>query len=228
MEKKVYESCDKAIKILNRKSMKEFNSLKLADFDNLNVIRTVRKMYRKLAKQAEQEYRKVAYDAYMYGMWLCWLEWEERREKAEKMAEKAITKEWVREILEQTDFVTLYRFDSETERKADRLIEAIAVVEGSDERGAALRSMRFNRNDQIDGALRAWSKQVGQYAINVTDYAVLKAFKDAGVEEAEWVTETDHRVCSYCHSMSGKRYKVDEFPSKPHINCRCTAKPVLK
>lgn len=224
MADRVYESCDRAIKVLNRKALKEFNSLKLADFDSLNVIRTVRKMYRKLAKQAEQEYRKVAYDAYMYGMGLC--EFDER--KAERMAEKAVANEWVREILEQTDFVTLYRFDSETARKADRLIEAIAVVEGTDERGAALRSMRFNRNDQIDGALRAWSKQVGQYAINVTDYAVLKAFADAGIEDAEWVTEADQKVCAYCHSMSGKRYRLDEFPSKPHVNCRCTAKPVLK
>ena len=213
-----------AIKVLNRESLKEFNRLKLSDFDNLNVIRTVRKMYRKLAKRSEQEYFDVAHEAYILGLMMC----DVGVKRTEKMAEKAITKEWVREILEQTDFVTLYRFDSETERKADRLIEAIAVVEGSDERGAALRSMRFNRNDQIDGALRAWSKQVGQYAINVTDYAVLKAFKDAGVEEAEWVTETDQRVCSYCRSMSGQRYKVDEFPSKPHINCRCTAKPVLK
>lgn len=224
MADKVYESCDSAIKVLNRVSMKEFSRLKLADFDNLSVIRTVRKMYRKLSKQAEQEYFDVAYDGYIYGLLLCGID----RDKAEKMADKAITSEWVRDILEQTDFVTLYRFDSETARKADRLIEAISVVEGFDDRGAALRSMRFNRNDQIDSALRQWSKQIGQYAINVTDYAVLKAFEDAGIEEAEWITEADEKVCSYCDSMSGKRYRIDEFPSKPHMNCRCTAMPVLK
>ena len=224
MEYKVYESCDTAIKALNRISLKEFSRLKLANFDNLNVIRTVRKMYRKLAKQAEKEYRKVGYDAYIYGMMLCDID----RKKASKMAEKSITEEWIRDILTGTDFVTLYRFDSETVRKADRLIEAIAVVEGSDDRGTALRSMKFNRNDQIDSALRQWSKQIGQYAINVTDYAVLKAFEDAGIEEAEWVTEEDQRVCSYCHSMRGKRYSLEEFPSKPHVNCRCTAIPILK
>ena len=224
MAGKVYDSCDRAIKVLNRVSMKEFSKLKLADFDSLNVIRTVRKMYRKLAKEAEQEYRKVGYDAYLYGMMLCDFD----RKKAVKMAEKAVTAEWVRDILAETDFVTLYRFDSETARKADRLIEAIAAVEGTDDRGAALRSMKFNRNDQIDSALRNWSKQVGQYAINVTDYAVLQAFDDAGIKEAEWETEADQRVCSYCHSLSGKRYPLDEFPSKPHVNCRCTARPVLK
>lgn len=225
MEKKVYESCDRAIRILNRKSLKEFEALKLADFDSVNVIRTVRKMYRKLAKQAEQEYRKVAHDAYMYGLMLCGTEWFE---KAEKMVEKAITKDWVRDILEQTDFVTLYRFDSETERKADRLVEAVGVIEGTGERGVALRNMRFNRNDQIDAALRLWTRQVGQYAINVTDYAMLMAYEDAGVDEAEWVTEKDDKVCAHCGALSGRRFKLDEFPSKPHINCRCSSIPVVK
>lgn len=224
MSDKVYESCDRAIKTMNRKILKEFSALKLADFDNLNVIGTVRKMYRKLSKQAEKEYMKVAHDAYIYGMLMCDMDEKE----AIREAKKEITKEWVMDILDRTDFVTLYRFSSETERKADRLIEAIAIVKSADERGAALRSMRFNRNDQIDSAMRLWSKQVGQYAINVTDYAILQAFEDAGIEEAEWETETDQRVCSYCHSLSGKRYKLDEFPSKPHINCRCTAKPVFK
>lgn len=224
MADKVYEACDRAIKVLNRISMKEFSKLKTADFDGLNVIRTVRRMYRKLAKQAEQEYLGVGYDGYMYGMMLCGID----RKEAVKMADKAITDEWIREILSETDFVTLYRFDSETARKADRLIEAIAAVEGTDDRGAALRNMKYNRNDQIDSALRNWSKQVGQYAINVTDYAVLMAYADAGIEKAEWETEADQRVCTYCHAMNGRRYLLDEFPSKPHVNCRCTARPVLK
>lgn len=221
MEKNVYESCDRAIRILNRKSMKEFESLKLADFDSLNVIRTVRKMYRKLAKQAEEQYRKVAHDAYIYGMFLCGPDWYE---KAERMSTKAVTNEWVRDILEQTDFVTLYRFVSETARKADRLIEAIAVVEGSDERGAALRSMRFNRNDQIDSALRLWSKQVGQYAINVTDYAVLKAFDDAGVDEVMWMSQRDDKVCNVCLERDRRTYALDDVPPK-HLNCRCYLTP---
>lgn len=224
MDSKVYESCDRAIKVLNRVSLKEFSKLKLADFDELSVVRTVKMMYRKLAKQAEKQYRKVAYDAYLFGLMMC--ELDER--EAEKMAEKAITKAWVEDVLHQTDFVTLYRFDSETARKADRLIEAIALVEREDDKGGPIRNMKFNRNDQIDNALKQWSKQTGQYAINMTDYAMMMAFEDAGVEEAEWVTATDQKVCAYCHGMSGKRYKLSEFPTKPHINCRCTAKPILR
>ena len=84
-----------------------------------------------------------------------------------------------------------------------------------------------NRDAQIDFALRQWSKQVGQYAINVTDYAVFQAFEDAGIEEVEWVTEHDQRVCSLCHKMDGKRYRIDEVPSKPHVNCRCTVIPIF-
>ena len=224
MGSEVYEPCDKAIKVLNRVSLKEFSKLKLADFDRLSVIRTVRQMYKRLAKRAEQEYRKVAIEAYCFGFLMC----EPDEIGIAMMAEKAITREWIREILEQTDFVTLYRFDTETARKADRLIEAMAVVENSGEHGAALRNMKFNRNDQIDSALRLWAKQIGQYAINVTDYAILRAFEDAGVEEVEWVTEHDQRVCSHCHSMNGKRYKLENLPTKPHVNCRCTVRPILK
>lgn len=223
MDTGIYGPCDRAIKEMNRSSLKEFSRLKLADFDSLSVIRTIRRMYRKLAKQAEQEYFDVAYDAYILGLIMCGID----AKRTDRMAEKAITKTWVDDVLKQTDFVTLYRFDTETERKADRLIEAIAAVEKADDRGAPIRSMKFNRNDQIDNALKQWSKQVGQYAINMTDYAMLQAFEDAGIDEAEWVTEDDEKVCSFCNSMSGKRYKLSEYPSKPHINCRCYAKPVI-
>ena len=62
----------------------------------------------------------------------------------------------------------------------------------------------------------------------MTDYAVLQAFADAGVEEAEWVTSEDERVCSRCAEMDGNVYRIENYPSKPHPKCRCTAKPVVK
>ena len=117
MADKVYASCDRAIKVLNRESLREFNKLKLADFKSTNVIRTVRKMYRKLAKKAEEEYLDVGYDAYLYAMMMCDID----RKEALKMVDDAITGEWIRQILEETDFVTLYRFDSETASGQSRL-----------------------------------------------------------------------------------------------------------
>ena len=224
MDTRIYGPCDRAIKLMSRRNLKAFGELKLADFDSLSVIRTVRKIYRKAAKEAEKQYFEVAYEAYILGLMMCGI----GARKAGEMADKAITKKWVDDVLTQTDFVTLYRFDTETERKADRLIETISVADDVSGRGDARRNIVINRDAQIDQALKLWVNQLSQYAINMTDYAVLNAFADAGVEEAEWVTSDDERVCARCGAMDGKVYKLDEYPSKPHPRCRCTAKPVLK
>lgn len=224
MAAEIYGPCDEAIKAMNRENLKAFGRLKLANFDELNVIRTVKRVYRKAAKEAEKKYRKIAVEAYLYGLYLCG--WDER--KAEKAAEKAITAEWAHDVLTQTDFVTLYRFDTETERKAERLIEAISGAEDVEGRGAVRRNVVYNRDAQIDQALKLWTNQLAQYAINMTDYALLQAFMDAGVKEAEWVTAEDERVCGKCNELDGNVYRLDDFPSKPHPRCRCTARPVLK
>ena len=224
MEAGIYGPCDRAIKVMNRSNLKAFGQLKMADFDNLNVISTVKKVYRKAAKEAEKHYFEIAYEAYILGLVMCGVDVK----KAGRMADKAITKEWVDDVLTQTDFVTLYRFDKETERKAERLIETIAVTDDVSGRGDARRNIVINRDAQIDQALNLWVNQLSQYAINMTDYAVLNAFDDAGIEEAEWVTAGDEKTCSRCASMDGKKYPLVNFPSKPHPRCRCTARPVLK
>ena len=202
-ELRIYDACDKAIREMNRINLEAFGRLKMAKFDEINIIRTVKAIYTASAKQARKRYYEVAFEAYLLAMALC----DEEPRKAHQMAEKAITEDWVDRILSETDFVTLYRFDSETERKAYRLAEALEVPE--------------HRNLEINRALKAWSKQLGQYAINVTDYAMLEAFADAGVKSVEWVTEEDDRVCAECHSYSGQHFKLDEIPPKPHWNCRC-------
>ena len=224
MDVGIYGPCDRAIKAMNRMNLKAFSKLKLANFDELSVIRTVKKIYRNAAKEAEKEYFTVAYDAYILGAIMCGVDVK----RAEKMAEKAITKAWVDDVLTQTDFVTLYRFDTETERKAERLIEAIAVADDIENRGDARRNIVINRDAQIDQAMKLWVNQLAQYAINMTDYAVLNAFADAGVEEAEWVTEDDEKTCSACRHLDGNVYRLENFPSKPHPRCRCSAKPVIR
>ena len=205
----IYEACDKAIKALDRESVEAFGRLKMAKWDEVNVIRTVKTVYTTIAKHARRRYYEVAFEAYVLGLILCDVE----PGKAHRMAEKAITEEWVAEILARTDAVTLYRFDTETERKAYKLAEALEVAE--------------NRNAEIDKALRYWSQQLGQYAINMTDYAVRQAFRDAEVEEVEWVTAMDERVCSECRSLDGEIFPVDDVPTKPHIKCRCRLIPVM-
>lgn len=194
---------------MNRINLEAFGRLKLAKWDEVNVIRTVVSVYQKSRKQARKRYYEVAFEAYLLAMAMC----EIAPKKAHKMAEKAITEQWVDDILAQTDFVTLYRFDTETERKAYRLAETLEVSE--------------DRDYEIDKALRFWSQQLGQYAINFTDDAVIQAFEDAGVEEVEWMSRKDMKVCNECYALNGQKFKLDEIPTK-HPNCRCTWRPILE
>ena len=205
----IYAACDKAIKAMDRQNLEAFGRLKMAKFDEVNIIRVVKAVYTASAKRARKRYYEVAFEAYLLGMALC----GEDPKKAHRMAEKAITETWIDKVLTETDFVTLYRFDTETERKAYRLAESLEVSE--------------DRDFEINKALRLWSQQVGQYAINVTDYAMIDAFQDAGVEEVEWVSQRDGRVCNECHAYDGQRFRIDEIPPK-HWGCRCYVIPVIE
>ena len=203
----LYAACDRAIKVMNRENLKAFGKLKLAKWDELNVIREVTVLYRKSAQQARKRYYEVAFEAYVLI-----LLWEgEESGKAHKMAEKAIDEKWVDAILKDPDPVTLYSFDAETERKAQKLTETLSVAQ--------------NRDLEIDKALKVWSRQLGQYAINFTDYAMVQAYENAGVEKVEWVTQHDERVCNECGMLDGKVFRLDEVPLK-HWGCRCYLKSV--
>lgn len=206
----IYAAADKAIKAMNRQNVEAFGRLKMAKWDEINVIQTVKAIYGRSEKRARRRYYEIAFEAYLLGMAICGKD----PKIAHQMAEKAITEEWVLEVLSQTDFVTMYRFTTETERKAYRLAEALEVPE--------------TRNQEIDKALRWWSQQVGQYALNVTDYALIQAYTDANAPMAEWITTMDGRECGECHSLNGQVFLIDELPRKPHWGCRCKWKPVFR
>lgn len=206
----VYKACDKAIHAMNRENVEAFGRLKsLAKSDQLNVIRTVVTVYQESARKARKRYRKVGDDAYLLGLLLCGITGQE----ASRMAESAITDEWIATMLSEPDPVTLYSFDAETERKAYRLEEALEVTD--------------DRNAEIDRALRYWSLQLAQYAINATDYALVQAYMDAGIEEVRWITQRDEKVCKECRPRDGKVYPIDEVPVK-HMRCRCLLIPVIE
>jgi len=61
------------------------------------------------------------------------------------------------------------------------------------------------------------------------------AYKESGVvQEMEWASSMDERVCPVCEGLTGKRRKFGEPFSvgiaKPpaHVNCRCWVRPVIK
>lgn len=206
----LYAAADRAIKAMNRENVEAFVRLKLAKWDELSVIRTVKAVYRKADQRARKRYYEVAFEAYLLGMAMC----GEEPKKAHTMAEKAIDEEFIEDMLSETDFVTLYRYDTEIERKMYRLAEAIETG--------------VNTNAEIDKALRFLSLMLGQYALNATDYAVVQAFEDYGVEMVEWVTEEDERVCSECRALDHQVFRIDEVPPKPHWGCRCRLRPVFR
>lgn len=205
----IYEPCDRAIRALNREMVEDFGRLKLTKWDELNVVRKVTELYRKSAQKARKRYYEVAFEAYV--LILLWNGTEPQ--KAHSMAEKAITEKWVDAILEEPDLLTLYAFNAETERKAQKLAETLSVAQAKDL--------------EIDRAMRAWSKHVAQYAINFTDYAAIQAFDDAGIDEVEWVTQKDEKVCSECGPLDGKIFRLEDVPVKPHWGCRCFWRAVL-
>ena len=65
-----------------------------------------------------------------------------------------------------------------------------------------------------------------QYADDVTDSARIKAFTDAGVEQVQWHTAGDEKVCQVCRERNGEIYPIDNIPDKPHRKCRCWLAPV--
>lgn len=221
-----YGPTDKAIQQMDRDNLRVFSKLKMADFDRINVIRIVLDLYETQRKKAKKKYLEIALEAYLLGLALA--EKSASDKTARSMAKQTITKEWVDDLLNQTDFVTLYRFNTETERKAQRLIEALALAADENAVRGMIGTPEEIRNVLIDKALKQWTKQLGQYAINVTDAAIMQALDDAGVEGVVWVTERDQRVCADCHQLDGRWFPLNEVPAKLHWNCRCRVRPAMR
>lgn len=205
----LYARADQAIKEMNRQNLKAFNKLKLAKWDELNVIRQVNTTYEESTRRAIRKYYEIAVEAYIVAMYQMKMD----RKRATEMADETIDLTWVYEFLEDVDPVTLYEFFSERDRKKQRLIEALTATN--------------NRNAEIDKALRYWTRQVAQYADNSVFYARLQAFRDAGVEKVMWNTQRDERVCEECGPMDGEIFNIENVPNPPHWGCRCWLSPVF-
>lgn len=199
-----YDTADRAVRAMNRENLKTFGRLKarLMKADELHIIREVGNTYDELLGLAKRWFLVIGREAYAQGM-----------KDASRRKRNAIDRDWILDWLEETDFVTLYKFATEWERKKARLIEALPVAP--------------DRGREIDKALKAWTRQIAQAAISITDDATVEAYRDAGVREVEWVSEHDARVCDVCEDMDGNVYPIDDVPAKPHWGCRCRLVPVL-
>lgn len=190
-----YDFADKAIRDMNRRNLRAFDGLKLLKFDELNVLRSVKRVYEDSIRLAKKRYLQIALDAY-------------RNAKGKKK----IDRDWVLDMLEEYDPVTMYLFTPEAERKRDRTVEAILSTP--------------NKDEAVDRALRLWTLQTTHYAEKSVDEATLQAFRDNGVKKVRWVTAEDEKVCEVCRKRNGKIYPIDKIPPKPHYRCRCTYEPI--
>ena len=230
----MYEYADKQIKAINRHNLYRFEKLKTLKFDSLNVFRQVTAVYEESIRFCKKKYKQIAWDAYIaaylfykggfMGGGVTTVPYPqsrseskkpskskeipaELREEAEKKAEKKISDRWLNKILEEADPVVMYRFESEAQRKKDRLVEALIAA--------------HVKSREIDKALRLWTLQVAHYADKSVDRATLQAYSDLGVKNVVWVTMEDEKVCAECAERDGNVYPIDEVPPKPHIRCRC-------
>ena len=199
----LYGGADKAIKASNREILKLFGRLKLAKWDEISVVRLVTEVYDQSVKTTKQRIYETAFDAYVVAM----LEMKKPQREALGMAKEDINLDWVLAMLEEVDPVTMYAFMTETDRKKQRLIEALSVSP--------------NRDEEIDRAMRYWAMQVGQYIDNSVYMARNEAFSRAGVEFVRWVTQEDERVCDDCDELDGQIFAIEEVPPPQHWRCRC-------
>lgn len=205
----IYESADAAVRRMNRQFLKLFGTLKLAKFDEISLLRAVSAVYDRSVEIAKQNYYEIATDAYIAGLMMCGIDGKE----AARRCNDRIDRDWILDMLEEVDDIMLYRFLEEAERKKQRLAEAL--------------SKALNRNAEVDKALRAWARQIAQFALNTVDRAQVQAFRDAGITRVMWHTENDDRVCNDCAPLDGKVFDIDDVPRKPHPNCRCWLTPVF-
>ena len=198
----MYKYTDKVIASLDRQFLRLFRRLRLMKFDSLNVLNEVVAIYQRADKLAKKGYLDIALYAYLYAM--------EQAENAGFEAKKQtpIDEDWILDMLEEEDFVTLYDYGNEWERKRQRLSEALAAT--------------TTPQQEIDKAIKLMALQVSHYADKATAQAAIQAFKDAGVKKVKWITERDDRVCSKCEPLDGKIFDIDKTPQIPlHWRCRC-------
>lgn len=189
------------IRKMTRKTIRRFerakSKMKLAKFDELNVIRTVRGLYEDLDRDARELLLSLAVD--VYG-------------ETEPHGDDEPDKAWLLALLSEPSAVTGYIYKNEVGRKRDYLLESLGL---STNRDAGLRK-----------ALSYWVRMMSQYADDITEAAVIKALRDAGLDEVRWHTQDDEKVCKVCDKRHGRIYPINRIPARPHWGCRCWWEPV--
>lgn len=160
-------------------------------FDEVNVLKCSKELYRDLEKLNEEVYLEIANAIY---------------HETYPESKRKLNKKWLLLLLASYDSTTKYVYTHEVERKRARFFEALMSTNA--------------KSNEFMNAFNIWWRQTVQYGITISDGAVIEAFKDKGIKYVKWNTQGDSRVCKECKERNGKVYPIDELPEK-HYNCRC-------
>lgn len=199
----MYEYADRLLRVMKRRNLRLFDKLRILKFDELNIMQSVSAVYDSAVQDAKKKFLEIAVSAYIDALMLASV----REDNAKRRAEKDIDDDWVLDMLEEYNPITLYRFIPEAERKKMRTAEAMLASR--------------NAPKENDKALRLWNGQIEQYAIDITDRATMQGYKAGGIQYVKWITQEDEKVCPYCRSLHGKVFRIDRAPKKAHYRCRC-------
>jgi len=208
-----FSLADKAMKDMNRRNLRSFCKLKQLKFDELNILAAVNDTYDNSIALAKKRYKQIAVDAFIEAM----LELSYSMDSASKLAEETITDDWILDMLEDYDTTTLYQFLPEADRKKQRLVEAIIATQ----KPPKGKIKGIGPRQEIDRALRIWTRQVAQYADRSVVDGTIDGYKEAGVENVKWVAVDDEKTCPECKKLNGKIFPIDNVPARPHYACRC-------
>lgn len=169
-----------------------YKALIKPQLDSLNVIKRSKELYELLEELNENAFLEIAKKTYR---------------EVNPQGENPVDKEWLLGLLLGYDVVTKYVYKHEIERKRARFVEALIATKKKQQEFTTASNLLWN--------------QTAQYAINVTDEALMQAYIDTGVKKVRWITEKDSRVCPVCAARRNKIYFIKSAPKKTHPRCRC-------
>lgn len=205
----MYERADKELSKLKKKLRREVNYIEVKSFSDLTadvVANDTKGMVDRLLEDNDTAYAIVAKDA---------------REAAQTELDnngygklgKFDELNTMETVLNGYNEVTGYLYYHEAQRKRLRIAEEINTAKHFGNRLLLIAALnRFSR---------LWYLQTQEYMISVVDAVYKEAYLEDGVEYAMWVAKKDDKTCEICKERDGQIYKLEEFPEKPHYNCRC-------
>lgn len=196
---KHYDFTDKIIVHLRTVYIRKFRDFKaLLSIDEINLLDATEKLYAELYGESKKALLVLAKRYYA--------------DTVTKGKKTEIDDGWIDAFLLAINPVVKYSWDKEVDRKRQYFFEGLVATE--------------NDPAEADKALRYFANMGSQYAIMVTDEAVMQAYKDDDVKFVRWVTQNDRRVCAVCDERHNKVYALKDVPDKEHIGCRCILVPV--